>query len=398
MFHQRSTRMHTRITPAQRLQGIEPSIFAVMSALAAKHNAVNLGQGFPDFDGPPWLVEQFAGALHAGRNQYAPMPGTQSLREAVAAYQRDMHAVSWDADTEITITAGATEALCCAFLAFLDPGDEVLLFEPFYDAYLADALLAGARPRCVTLHAPDFRIDEEELRRAVTPRTRMIVLNNPHNPTGRVFSAGELRLVAEVAEEHNLLVLSDEVYEFLTYDDARHIAFASLPGMRERCIAISSTGKTFGMTGWKIGYAMATAPLTQALRTVHQFATFAVNTPAQLAMGRALGRLAEYLPEFRATYQSKRALLAQGLADTPFTAILPEGSYFMMVRLPREGKRTDVEIARYLVEHHRVAVIPPSVFYTESDEGMTMLRLCFAKKDDTLRAGIECLRAASVAL
>lgn len=194
-----------------------------------RHNAVNLGQGFPDFDGPPWLVEQFAGALHAGRNQYAPMPGTQSLREAVAAYQRDMHAVSWDADTEITITAGATEALCCAFLAFLDPGDEVLLFEPFYDAYLADALLAGARPRCVTLHAPDFRIDEEELRRAVTPRTRMIVLNNPHNPTGRVFSAGELRLVAEVAEEHNLLVLSDEVYEFLTYDDARHIAFASLP-------------------------------------------------------------------------------------------------------------------------------------------------------------------------
>lgn len=377
---------------ARRIADIEPSIFATMSRLAAEHHAVNLGQGFPDFDGPSWVVEEFITALRKAKNQYAPMSGIRSLRQAVANYHRRFYDLDWDADTEITVTAGATESLFSSMIALLNPGDEVILFEPWYDSYHANCHIAGAVPVCVTLHKPDFRITGDALARAVTPRTRMIVLNNPHNPTGRVFTLEELKAVADVAARHNLLVISDEVYEFLTFDDRRHIPFATLPGMRDRTLTISSTGKTFGMTGWKIGYTIASALLTDAVRTVHQFATFAVNTPGQHAMAHALDRLEEYLPEFRALYAGKRDLLSEGLQDSTLTAYRPEGTYFMMVSLPADAGMDDVECATRLVTERGVAVIPPSVFYSNSGEGATMLRLCFAKTDETLREGIARLQ------
>lgn len=378
-------------TKARRIKAIEPSIFATMSSLAIEHEAVNLGQGFPDFDGPAWIVDAFAEALRSSKNQYAPMAGVLRLRRAVAGYHRLFYELDWNADTEITVSAGATEALFSTMLAFLDQDDEVILFEPYYDSYLANCLIAGACPVCVTLHAPDFRIDAKALASAVSPRTRMIVVNNPHNPTGRMFSMEELKAVADIAIRHDLLVLSDEVYEFLTFDGRSHIPTATLPGMHDRTITVSSTGKTFGMTGWKIGYAIACEELTQSIRTVHQFATFAVNTPGQHAMAHGLEQLTSYLPELRALYQRKRDMLFDGLRRSTLQAILPEGTYFMMVRLP-DGSGSDVECALRLVREQRVAVIPPSVFYQNSDEGKMLLRLCFAKSDETIREGLRRLK------
>ncbi len=376
---------------SHRLAAVPPTIFATMSRLAAEHNAVNLGQGFPDFDGPSWIMDEALAAMRAGRNQYAPMPGVLALRRAVAAYQKGHYGLDWDPESEITVCAGATEALFSAMLAMIDPGDEVVMFEPFYDSHQANVLLAGGVPRYVTLHAPDFHFDAGELERALTPRTRMLILNNPDNPTGKVFRRDELEAIADIARWRDLVVLSDEVYEFLTYDGARHIAFATLPGMRKRTIAISSTGKTFGMTGWKIGYAMAAPELTAAIRSVHQFVTFAVNTPGQHAMAHALSRLDAYLPEFRALYASRRAQLHEALRDTVFTPHMPAGTYFMMADLP-VGSPDDVAVAMDLVTRAGVAVIPPSAFYAVSYEGTRMLRFCFAKTEETIRAGAGRLR------
>lgn len=380
-------------SPASRLYGLETSIFATMSRLAVEHGAVNLGQGFPDFDGPAWIFDEAREAMLSGRNQYAPMPGVLSLRRAIAGVWERHYRTEVDPDTEITICAGATEALFSTMLAFLNPGDEVILFEPFYDSYDANIRVAGAVPVCVTLHTPDFRFDPDELRAAITPRTKMLVLNNPHNPTGAVLSHEDHRIIAALACEHDLLVVSDEVYEFLTFDEAVHRPIATLPGMRERTITISSTGKTFGMTGWKIGWALAPAPLTAAIRSLHQFVTFAVNTPGQHAMAQALGRLEGYLPEFRALYAAKRDLLFEALRDSPFRPHRPQGSYFMMVDIPPALGMGDVDCAMHLVTKAGVAVIPPSVFYRRSDEGTRLLRLCFAKKDETLHAGIAALLA-----
>ena len=371
-----------------RIDAVPESIFATMTRLAAEHKAVNLGQGFPDFDGPAWIVEEAHEAMLRGRNQYAPMPGILSLREAIGAYHHAYYGLAWDPGDEITVTAGATEALFSSMLAFIDPGDEVILFEPFYDSHQANIILAGGVPKYVTLHTPDFHIDPGAIEALVGERTRMIIVNNPDNPTGKVFAIEELQSIADIAVRHDLVVLSDEVYEFLVYDDARHIPIASLPGMRERTITISSTGKTFGMTGWKIGYAIAPPALTKAIRTVHQFVTFAVNTPGQHAMAHALSRLDAYLPEFRETYRRKRDLLHEGLLRTPFLPHLPRGSYFMMADIPDSLHEDDVQCATRLVSEAGVAVIPPSAFYAVSDEGNRMLRFCFAKKDETIREGV----------
>ncbi|MDH7516220.1 MAG: methionine aminotransferase [Bacteroidota bacterium] len=373
---------------ASRISSISESIFATVTRWAVEHQAVNLGQGFPDFDGPEWIIAEAHAAMRAGKNQYAPMHGTRSFRRAVAAYQKRFYGIEWDPEDEITVTAGATEALFCAVLAFVEPGDEVIITEPFYDAHHADVLIAGAVPVCVTLHKPDFRFDPEAFERLVTPRTRMIILNNPDNPTGKVYTDEELRWIADVAVRHDLLVLSDEVYEFLTYDGARHIPLASLPGMRERTIAVSSTGKTFGMTGWKIGYAMAEKGLTDAIRAVHQFATFAVNTPGQHAMAYALGKLEEYLPVLRTLYATKRDLLFAGLCRTPLTPHMPRGGYFLVADIPESVAAGDIACAEHLARHAGVAVIPLSPFYASCDEGKRMLRFCFAKRDETIREGL----------
>ncbi len=376
-----------KIFNATRIQSMTTSIFGTMSKMAFEFNAVNLGQGFPDFDGPDWIMQAAFDAMKSGKNQYAPSSGILSLRTAIRDYHEKYYGLDWTPD-EVTITAGATEALYCTLQAFVQEGDEVIIFEPFYDSYLADIALAGGSPVCVTLKKPDFLFDFDELKNSISPRTKMIILNTPHNPTGKIFNHEELSFIAELACRHDLLVVSDEVYEFLTFDGARHVPIASLEGMKKRTITISSTGKTFGLTGWKIGYTVASEFLTQAIQKVHQWTTFAVNTPGQHAMAHAFGRLEEYLPLFRKTYSAKRDLIYSELLKTKFRPHKPQGSYFIMVDIPAGKFKDDFEAATKLVKEYGVATIPPSVFYQKSDEGETLLRLCFAKQDETIRQGI----------
>lgn len=377
---------------AQRIKSIPESIFSTMSRMAFEYNAVNLGQGFPDFDGPYWLMEKAFEAMKTGKNQYAPSPGILSLRKAFAEVQNSYHGIDWDPENNITITAGATEALYSTFQALIDPGDEVILFEPFYDSYQADVLLAGGIPKYVTLNLPDFSFNPEYLKETISTRTKMIVINTPNNPTGKLFSKEELQFIAELAIQNDLIVVSDEVYEFLTFENEKHIPIASIDGMKNRTISISSCGKTFGMTGWKIGFASACDELTKAIRSVHQWTTFAVNTPAQHSMAYGFKNLEEYLPEFRKTYQAKRDLIYNELLTTQFRPHKPMGSYFIMIDLPDGRFKDDKEAAEILVKEYGVATIPPSVFYNNSEEGSKMLRLCFAKSDNTLIEGVERLR------
>jgi N-succinyldiaminopimelate aminotransferase len=377
---------------AQRIKKIPTSIFSTMSKMAIDYNAVNLGQGFPDFNGAEWIMEAAYVAMKNGKNQYAPSQGTNSLRRSISNYLKKFYDLDVDKDREITITAGATEALYSAIHALVGPGDEVIIFEPYYDGHQADVLLAGGTPVYITLRRPDFGFDPEELRRAVSGKTKMIIINSPHNPSGKVFSREQLEIIAGIATENDLVVLSDEVYEFMTYDDARHIPMMAIDGMHERTVMISSTGKTFGMTGWKIGYAAAAPAITDAIRSVHQWTTYAVNTPAQIAMAHAFDQLDDYLPEFRKSYTQKRDYLYSELQQTKFRPYLPKGSYFMLTKVPEEFN-DDVDCARRLVQEQGVATIPPSVFYSKSDEGRGLLRLCFAKREETLRRGVEILKS-----
>jgi len=373
---------------ANRIETITDSIFAIMSKMAFEYKAVNLGQGFPDFDGPDWIMDAAYSAMKDGKNQYAPSDGIFSLKKAIIDYNKKFYDIN-RMENEITITAGATEALYCAISAFIQQGDEVIMFEPFYDSYYANIVLAGGSPICITLNKPDFTFDFQDFEKAISSRTKMIILNTPHNPTGKVFSKIELDFIAQLAIKYDLLVLSDEVYEFLTFDNARHIPIESIEGMNKRTITVSSTGKTFGMTGWKVGYAIANEKLTNAIRKVHQWTTFAVNTPAQHAMAYAFSRLDEYLPQFRSLYQEKRNLIYNELLQTKFTPLLPEGSYFIMAEIPGKLFNDDYHCASELVKNYGVATIPPSVFYLRSDEGKSLLRLCFAKQNDTIIEGIN---------
>jgi N-succinyldiaminopimelate aminotransferase len=376
---------------AKRIEGMETSIFTIMSKLAFEYKAVNLGQGFPDFDGPSWLFEAAFKAMREGKNQYAPMPGIMSLRRVLADTYKNHYSLTLKPENDFCITAGATEALFSAINAYVEPGDEVIMFEPVYDAHLADVQIAGGIPKFVTLHRPDFQFDFDELEATINDKTKMIILNNPHNPTGKVYTYEELEYISKLAIKYDLIVLSDEVYEFITYDGAKHIPIATLPGMFDRTITISSSGKTFSITGWKIGWAYGPAKLIEGVRKVHQWTTFAVNTPAQHAIAYAYTRLDDYLPDFRQMYLKKRNLMFELLQNTKFTPHNPQGSYFMMVDLPDETLTAE-EIADDLVKNYKVATIPPHVFYGKSDEGTKMLRLCFAKNDNTITEGIKNLQ------
>jgi N-succinyldiaminopimelate aminotransferase len=373
---------------ANRVLTMSDSIFATMSKMSVEYNALNLGQGFPDFDGPVWIMEEAFKAMKSGKNQYAPSQGILSLRKIISSVQINHYNMDYDPESEITITTGATEALYCSLQAIVNPGDEVILFEPYYDAYLADVVLAGGIPKYVTLSKPDFSFVINELENAVTEKTKAILINSPHNPTGKVFSKSELEVIANIAIEKDLIVISDEAYEFLTYNDVIHIPIATLPKMRNRTITINSTGKTFGMTGWKVGYATANVRLSTAIRKVHQWTTFAVNTPAQHAIAFGFENLESYLIDFRVLYQSKRDKAIKLLKDTKFNAHIPMGSYFIMIDIPEGIFSSDVDAATKLVKEYGVATIPPSVFYSKSYQGNTMLRLCFAKSDETLENGI----------
>jgi N-succinyldiaminopimelate aminotransferase len=378
---------------APRVKEFSDSIFGVISRLAREHEAHNLGQGFPDFDGPEWLKELACQKIREGHGQYAPFPGTPSLRQEIANYYRNFYQLGFDPDQEITVSVGATEGLYLAINAIVGPGDEVVVLEPFYDSYVASIKVAGGVPVPVTMHAPDFHVDEAELRRAITPRTKLLIINNPHNPSGKVWERSELQLIASLALEHDLYVISDEVYEFLTFDGAKHVPLATLPGMQERTLTVSSAGKTFGLTGWKIGWVCANAELTRACRLHHQYISFSVSTPMQEAVAEGLRRLPSYLPEFVALYKGKRDFFYAEMRKLGFDYPCPRGTYFMMVPIRSKTELNDVDFAMKLIKEHRVATVPPSAFYLKSTEGQSYLRFCFAKKDETIRSAIAQLSA-----
>lgn len=370
---------------ALRIAGFKDSIFGVISRLARENNAVNLGQGFPDFDGPDWLKDIAYKKMQEGHNQYAPFSGTPYLRQEVSNYYKKFYGLNYNPESEITITVGATEAIYLVINALINPGDEVIVLEPFYDSYVASIKMAGGIPVPVTMHAPDFTIDQKELEAAVSPRTKLLILNNPHNPTGKVWTKEELTAVSLVAIKNDLYLLSDEVYEFLVFDGLKHLPTATLEGMMERTITISSAGKTFGLTGWKIGWICANQKISNACRLVHQYVTFAVSTPMQEAVAEGLKQLPSYLPGFVTLYKNKRDSFYQELRSLGFEFTIPKGTYFMMVPISKHTNLNDVDYSMKLIQEKKVATVPPSAFYLKSTEGEKYLRFCFAKKDETLK-------------
>jgi methionine transaminase len=376
-----------------RLPHVGTTIFTVMSQLAVKHNAVNLGQGFPDFNCDPRLQQLLGDAVRAGHNQYAPMTGVPALRAAIAAKNAALYGHSYDADGEITVTAGATQAIMASVLALVRPGDEVIVLEPTYDSYVPSIELAGGRPVYVPLDAArGYAPDWERIRAAVTPKTRLIMLNFPHNPTGRVLGADDLAALERIVEETGVLLLSDEVYEHIVFDDAEHQSLMRSAALAEHTIVISSFGKTFHTTGWKVGYACAPAEVSAEIRKVHQFMVFAVNTPAQHAFAAYLSDPAPYLelPKF---YQSKRDLFVDGLRDTPFRVLPCPGTYFVLADYSALSSAPEPEFAQAMIVKYGVAVIPVSVFY-DSPTDRRVVRFCFAKKEETLREALRRIRAA----
>lgn len=362
-----------------------------MSRLAAQHGAVNLGQGFPDFPGPGFVKEAAKAAIDADLNQYAISHGAPRLRRAIAATWQREYGLQIDSESEVTVTSGATEAIFAALQAFLGPGDEVIAFEPFYDSYPTSAILAGGRLVPVTLRPPDWAFDPDELAAAFSPRTRAILLNSPHNPTGKVFTRDELEIVARFCQEHDLVAITDEVYDRIVFDGAEHVPLATLPGMWDRTLTINSTGKTFSMTGWKIGYAVGPPPLNAALRAVHQFVTFASATPFQEAMAAAMDVAWErgYYEQLQQEYARRRALLHDALENAGLPTLPVRGSYFLMADIAGLGFTTDVEFCRFLTTEVGVAAVPPSAFYADPARAPLLARFCFAKREETLLAAAE---------
>lgn len=375
-----------------RLQGFGTTIFAEMTALAQKHGAVNLGQGFPDFEGPAQIRDAAIEAIREGHNQYARSSGIPALTAAIAAHQRHHYGLEYDPTTEVTVGNGATEVIASTLQALLDVGDEVVMFEPVYDSYLATVAMAGAVPRVVTLRAPSFDYDPAALEAAITPKTRVLLLNSPHNPTGKVFSRAELEHVARLCCAHDLVAVTDEVYEHLVFE-GEHVPLATLPGMRERTVVISSAGKTFSFTGWKIGWACAPATLSAGLRTAHQFITFCNGTPFQHAVAKALAMGDEYFATFVRDYRSRRDRLCAGLRDVGFSVLEPAGTYFVCVDIRPLGFDDDMELCRRLPEAVGVAAIPNSAFYINKEAGRHLVRFAFCKSDPVLDEGIARLRA-----
>ncbi|WP_405018697.1 pyridoxal phosphate-dependent aminotransferase [Kitasatospora sp. NBC_00070] len=384
--------MGTRPLLNRRLAGMGSTIFAEMSALAVATGSINLGQGFPDTDGPREIAEAAARAVLDGRgNQYPPGPGIPELRAAVAEHQQRFYGLSYDPDTEVLVTAGATEAIAAALLALLEPGDEVIALEPFYDSYAACIAMAGATRVPLTLRAPGFRPDLDELRALITPRTRLLLVNTPHNPTGTVLTPDELRGIAELACAHDLLVITDEVYEHLVFAGAHH-PIAALPGMRERTVNISSAGKTFSFTGWKVGWVTGAPELVAAVRTAKQYLTFVSAGPFQYAVADALRLPDAYFDTLRADHLRKRDLLAEGLEAAGFEVFRPQGTYFITTDITPLGETDGLEFCRKLPERCGVVAIPNVVFYDDTEAGRSQVRWAFCKRDDVLAEAVARLR------
>lgn len=382
------------MTKARRLQPFGETVFTEITRMAGEHDAIDLGQGYPNFDGPEFAKLAAIKAIEAGHGQYARSSGLLPLVTALAGGWNDRTGIAADPITEVTVTSGCTEALAATFLGLFDPGDEVVLIEPTYDAYVVDAALAGAVPRYVTLRPPAFGVDADEIRAAVTDRTKAILINTPHNPIGRVYTQEELGDIAAVAIERDLIVISDEVYEHMVYE-GKHVSIASLPGMWQRTITLSSFGKTFSLTGWKIGWAIAPQRLSAAIRAAHQFIAFASATPLQHGAVVALQAGPEYYAALEASYRQRRDLLASGLTAVGFNVFVPEGTYFLLADHTSFGFADDVTFVRHLIKHAGVAAIPPSAFYHRREDGAAFVRFAFCKDLDTLEAALDRLSALS---
>ncbi|MCO4890466.1 pyridoxal phosphate-dependent aminotransferase [Cupriavidus sp. WGtm5] len=373
--------------PPSRLPNVGTTIFTVMSALAAEKNAVNLGQGFPDFDCDPSIVDAVAGAMRAGHNQYPPMAGVPRLRQAIAAKIASLYGHQYSWDTEITVTAGATQGILTAILCAVHPGDEVIVLEPCYDSYLPAIELAGATAVPVALEAPAFRVPFDKLAAAITPRTRMILINTPHNPTGTIWRAGDMDQLAQILAGTDILLLSDEVYEHMVYDGQQHESVSRHPELARRSFVISSFGKTYHVTGWKVGYVAAPAALMAEFRKVHQFNVFTVNTPVQHGLADYMADAAPYL-QLSAFYQAKRDFFRAGLAGSRFKLLPSDGTYFQCVDYSAISDLSEADFAMWLTREIGVAAIPVSAFYSQPRES-GVVRFCFAKKEETLALALE---------
>ena len=381
---------------ANRLRSIAPTIFAEMSALALRTGSINLGQGFPDEDGPSPVVEAAVDALRSGRNQYAPGPGVPELREAVAAHQARHYGIELDPTTEVVITAGATEAVAAAIFAFLNPGDEMVVLEPFYDSYVACIEMAGGVRRPVTLRAPDYRLDVDALEAAVTDKTTTILLNTPHNPTGAVLNRDELEAVARVAQEHDLLVVTDEVYEHLLYDGREHVPICTLPGMWDRTVSISSAGKTFSFTGWKVGWVSGPADLVNTVMAAKQWLTFTNAAPLQPAVAHALNHEESFFVSLAKELEGKRDVLVAGLRELDLEVYPPEATYFVTTDVRRYGYPDGMAFCLALPEKAGVVAIPSQVFYDDQDEGRHKVRWAFCKDASVLEDAVRRLQTSDL--
>ena len=378
---------------AGRIGAATTTIFAEMSALAIATQSINLGQGFPDTDGPAFMLEEARAAIASGMNQYPPGRGILPLRQAIAAHSSRTYGLSYDPESEVVITTGATEALAASMLAFVNPGDEVIALEPYFDSYAASIEVAGGQRVGVSLFGPDFRLDHAELAAAFTPRTKALLINSPHNPTGVVLDRADLGAIAELAVQHDVLVICDEVYEHLTFDGAQHIPLATFPGMRERTVRVSSAGKTFWATGWKIGWALATPDLINEITAVKQYLSYSSGAPFQPAIARALNEGDEWVEKARLDLQDRRDQFAEGLRSIGLEPILPRGTYFMTTDVRPLGYEDGTQFCRDLPTRCGVVAIPHQVLYDRVEAGKPYVRWAFCKQERVLDEAIRRLGA-----
>jgi N-succinyldiaminopimelate aminotransferase len=383
------------MTLAHRLEGIPPTIFTTMSALAIRTGAVNLGQGFPDADGPPSVLQAARDAIAGGANQYAPGNGVAVLRQAIARHQQRHYGLDLDPDTQVLVTTGCTEGIAAALLGLVDEGDEVVVLEPYYDSYVAMIQMSGGVRRPVTLRSPDFRLDVDELRAAVGPRTRFVLLNSPHNPTGTVLTRAELQAVADVAIEHDLLVITDEVYEHLTFDDREHVPIATLPGMFERTLTLSSAGKSYSVTGWKVGWATGPPHLVSAVMAAKQWLTFTSGAPLQPAVAHGLDAEPDWPRALGRDLQARRDLLCDGLEKIGLDVRRPEGTYFALTDISALGWKDGMEFCLALPERAGVVAIPTQPFH-DSDAGDQLVRWAFCKESSVIEEALGRLGSADL--
>lgn len=384
--------MNTLANPVSKLPDVGTTIFTVMSALASEQGALNLSQGFPDFDGPEALLQAVNAHMRSGQNQYPPMAGVAALREAIATKVLDLYGLACDADTEITVTAGATEALFCAIAAVVHAGDEVIVLDPAYDSYDPVIRLQGAVPVHVPLLAPTYRIDWDRIEAAITANTRLLILNSPHNPTGMVMDENDIAALSALCAKYDIYLIGDEVYEHMVFDRARHLSLCGYAELYARSFVISSFGKTYHVTGWKVGYCVAPPALTTEFRRVHQYVTFTVNTPVQLGIADFLRQHPEHHQQLPAFYQAKRDLFCELLQGSRFTVVPSQGTYFQLLGYDAISAESDVSLARRWTCEQGIASIPISVFYQNPEACRhRALRFCFAKDDDTLAKAADIL-------